>query len=289
MKWQRGYRSSNVVDRRGAMGMGSSSLGPLVAIGSRFGLIGILVALGLYFAGRAFLTSDSSLPTTSNAVVERRGVTAAQDELMSFVSFVFDDAQNVWEQKLGSQGKTYEPAKLVLFEDQTLSGCGYGSSAVGPFYCPADERVYLDLGFFRELERRFGAPGDFAQAYVIAHEVAHHVQTLLGSGQRGLDGTRRRSDSRSAESVKFELQADCLAGVWANASQSRDLLEHGDLEEALGAASAIGDDRLQRQANGRVNPETFTHGSASQRAHWFRRGFASGRLDACDTYGNIPL
>jgi uncharacterized protein len=288
MKWQRGYRSSDVVDRRG-MGMASGSLGPLIAIGSRFGIVGILAAVGLYFAGRSFLSSDGSVSATNTSGQERGVVTSSQDELTSFVSFVFDDAQKVWEQKLASQGEGYERAKLVLFDDRTSSACGYGSAAVGPFYCPADQRVYIDLGFYRELERRFGAPGDFAQAYVIAHEVGHHLQTLLGPGLRGVDGARRRRDSRAADSVKFELQADCLAGVWAHSTQARDLLEKGDIEEALGAASAIGDDRLQRQSSGTVNPETFTHGSSEQRVHWFRRGFASGRMDACDTFANVPL
>jgi len=289
MKWQRGYRSSDVVDRRGGMGMASGFLGPLIAIGSRFGIVGILAAVGLYFAGQAFLSGDTSISGTNTSTPERHAVPSSQNELVSFVSFVFDDAQKLWEHKLANEGKRYERAKLVLFEDQTSSACGYGSAAVGPFYCPADQRVYIDLGFYRDLARRFGAPGDFAQAYVIAHEVGHHLQGLLGSELRGVDGARRRRDSRSAESVKFELQADCLAGVWAHSTQSRDLLEHGDVEEALGAASAIGDDRLQRQSSGTVNPETFTHGSSEQRVHWFRRGFAAGRMDACDTFANVPL
>jgi len=287
MKWQRGYRSSDVVDRRGAMGMASGFLGPLIAIGSRFGIVGILAVVGLYFAGHAFLSSDSAVSATSTS--EQRAVPTAQDELVSFVSFVFDDAQKVWEQKLADQGQRYERAKLVLFEDRTSSACGYGSAAVGPFYCPADQRVYIDLGFYRDLERRFGAPGDFAQAYVIAHEVGHHVQGLVGADLRGVDGARRRRDSRSAESVKFELQADCLAGVWAHSTRARDLLEQGDVEEALDAAAAIGDDRLQRQSSGTVNPDTFTHGSSDQRVRWFRRGLALGRMEACDTFADVPL
>jgi uncharacterized protein len=289
MKWQRGYRSSDVVDRRGGMGMASGFLGPLIAIGSRFGIVGILAAVGLYFAGRAFLGSDAPLSAPSTSAEERRGAATAQDELVSFVSFVFDDAQRVWAEKLADQGLPYERAKLVLFENQTPSACGYGSAAVGPFYCPADQRVYIDLSFYRELARRFGAPGDFAQAYVIAHEVGHHVQGLLGGGPRDTGAIRRRRDSRSAESVRFELQADCLAGIWANSTRGRELLERGDIEEALGAAAAIGDDRLQRQSTGTVNPETFTHGSSEQRAQWFRRGLAAGSIDACDTFANVPL
>ncbi|HMJ57309.1 MAG TPA: neutral zinc metallopeptidase [Polyangiaceae bacterium] len=288
MKWQRGYRSSDVVDRRGATGLGSGLLGPFVAIGSKFGIVGILAAVGLYFAGRAFLGGEIPLSGTSTSA-EERGATAAPDELTSFVSFVFDDAQNVWEKKLAGRGRGYERAKLVLFNDQTSSACGYGSAAVGPFYCPADQRVYIDLDFYRGLERRFGAPGDFAQAYVIAHEVGHHVQGLLGTGPRTAEGARRRRDSRSAESVQFELQADCLAGVWANSTQRRELLEGGDIDEALGAAAAIGDDRLQRQSKETVNPETFTHGSSEQRVRWFRRGLASGNIAACDTFSEKAL
>jgi predicted metalloprotease len=272
------------------MGLGSGLLGPFVAIGSKFGIVGILAAVGLYFAGRAFLGGESPLSATSPSSEGRGAVTSAQqDDLTSFVSFVFDDAQKTWQEKLAERGRRYERAKLVLFEDRTASACGYGSAAVGPFYCPADQRVYIDLSFYRELARRFGAPGDFAQAYVIAHEVGHHVQGLLGSGPRNLQGARRPREARSAESVKFELQADCLAGVWANSTERRDLLEHGDIEEALGAASAIGDDRLQRQSTGTVNPETFTHGSSEQRAQWFRRGLSTGNVDACDTFSGAPL
>jgi predicted metalloprotease len=272
------------------MGLGSGLLGPFVAIGSRFGIVGILAAVGLYFAGRAFLGGGTPLSATSPSNHDGRGaVTSQQDEMTSFVSFVFDDVQKTWEQKLAERGRRYARAKLVLFEDRTSSGCGYGSATVGPFYCPADQRVYIDLSFYRELERRFGAPGDFAQAYVIAHEVGHHVQGLLGSGARNVEGARTKRDSRSAESVKFELQADCLAGVWANSTQSRELLERGDIDEALGAATAIGDDRLQRQSTGTVNPETFTHGSSEQRVHWFRRGLTSGNMDACDTFSGTPL
>ena len=291
MKWQRGYRSSDVIDRRGqgGGGMRMGSLGPLVAIGSRFGIVGILAVVGIYFAGQAFLGSGSSVSATGTPAEQRPAVTSSQDELGSFVAFVFDDAQKVWEERFASQGLRYERAKLVLFEDRTASACGYGVAAVGPFYCPADQRVYIDLGFYRELERRFGAPGDFAQAYVIAHEVGHHVQALLGFVPRAVEGARSRLDSRSTELVKFELQADCLAGVWANSTQKRDLLEHGDLGEALGAASAIGDDRLQRQASGTVNPDTFTHGSSDQRVRWFRRGLALGKIEACDTFADVPL
>jgi len=285
MKWERGYRSSDVEDRRGA-GLSGGLFGPIVAIGSRFGIIGIVTAVGLFFAARAFLGGDTPMSATSNPG-EARSPASSTDEMASFVSFVFDDTQKVWTEKLAGRGRRYGRTKLVLFTNSTSTSCGYGSAAVGPFYCPLDHQVYIDLGFFRELERRFVAPGDFAQAYVIAHEVGHHVQTLLG--MRSPDDTARRRESRSAASVKFELQADCFAGVWANSTQQRDLLEHGDIDEALGAAAAIGDDRLQRQSTGTVNPETFTHGSSEQRGYWFRRGLASGDMDTCDTSSEARL
>jgi predicted metalloprotease len=286
MKWDRGYRSSDVEDRRGSMGLGGGLFGPIVAIGSRFGIIGIVIAIGLYFGARAFLGGDSPLSATSNPGEGRPAAGSKADELASFVSFVFDDTQKVWTEKLADRGRRYQRTQLVLFTNTTPTSCGYGSAAVGPFYCPTDRRVYIDLGFYRDLARRLGAPGDFAQAYVIAHEVGHHVQTLLG--MHTPDGSVRR-ESRSAESVKFELQADCFAGVWANSTQQRDLLEHGDIEEALGATAAIGDDRLQRQSTGTVHPETFTHGTSEQRGYWFRRGLRSGDMDTCDTSSEAHL
>lgn len=287
MKWDRGHRSSDVEDRRGSMGLGGGLFGPIVAIGSRFGIVGIAIAVGVYFAARAFLGGDSPMSAAGNRGEERSAASSTADELGSFVSYVFDDTQKIWTQKLADRGSRYERTKLVLFTNSTPTSCGYGSAAAGPFYCPSDRRVYIDLGFYKELERRLGAPGDFAQAYVIAHEVGHHVQTLLG--KRAPEGAARGRDSRSAASVKFELQADCLAGVWANSTQQRDLLEHGDIEEALGAAAAIGDDRLQRQSTGTVNPETFTHGTSEQRAYWFRRGLRSGDMDTCDTSSEARL
>jgi predicted metalloprotease len=183
-------------------------------------------------------------------------------------------------------GRTYDPPTLVLFTDATQSACGVGEAAVGPFYCPNDRKVYLDLAFFRDLDRRFGAPGDFAQAYVVAHEVGHHVQTLLGLSDR-MAATRQRVNERQANalSVKMELQADCYAGVWGHYAAGRDLLEPGDAEEGLRAAAAIGDDRLQKQAQGRVVPESFTHGSSEQRVGWLKRGLDNGRIEACDTFG----
>jgi uncharacterized protein len=182
---------------------------------------------------------------------------------------VLDDAQSTWERLFQARGRTYEHAKLVLFRDAIRSACGFAESASGPFYCPGDERVYIDLGFFDELQQRFGAPGDFAQAYVLAHELGHHVQRLLGA---------------EGESVRIELQADCYAGVWGHETAQRQILEAGDVEEGLGAAAAVGDDRIQRRSGQEVHPEAFTHGSAEQRVSWFRRGFESGRPENCDTF-----
>jgi len=204
------------------------------------------------------------------------------------VSVVLADTEDTWTEIFRAGGQTYQPPKLVLFTDVVRSACGMAQSAMGPFYCPMDQKVYIDLGFYRELRDRFQAPGDFAQAYVIAHEVGHHVQTLLGTSQQVAETRQRASQEQAnALSVRLELQADCYAGVWAhNANRSRQILEEGDLEEGLNAAAAIGDDRIQRQTQGTVVPESFTHGSSKQRVTWFRRGFERGDPDACDTFGS---
>lgn len=210
------------------------------------------------------------------------------DERVAFVSFVLDDNQDTWTRIFEEQGRSYERAKLVLFTDSTPTGCGFGRAATGPFYCPADRRVYLDLSFFRELETKLGARGDFAQAYVVAHEVGHHVQNVLGLSDR-VRGPKSSVQGATGASVRLELQADCFAGIWAHGTTTRDLLEKGDLEEALGAAAAIGDDRLQKQATGDVAPDSFTHGTSAQRARWFQRGFESGRMADCDTFAASEL
>jgi predicted metalloprotease len=203
-------------------------------------------------------------------------------ELVDFVKFVMKDVQDTFDGLFKADGKPYRRAKLFLFTSAIDTGCGRSSSAVGPFYCPADEHAYIDLSFYRELRQRFGAPGDFAQAYVLAHEIGHHLQKILGVESKAQAIGRGRK--RNEISVRIELQADCFAGVWAHAAQGKHLLEAGDLEEALTAATAIGDDRLQKQAGMEVHPETFTHGSSAQRVRWFRRGFDSGKLSACDTF-----
>jgi predicted metalloprotease len=212
-----------------------------------------------------------------------------EKEMVSFVSFVFDDVQNTWKGAFSQGNERYQPSKLVLFRGQTQSGCGTGQAAMGPFYCPRDQRVYIDLSFYQELKQRFGAPGDFAQAYVIAHEVGHHVQHLLGYDEKVQRGARGQQEGADSLSVRLELQADCLAGAWAHATGQRKLLEEGDLDEALRAAAAIGDDRLQKQSSGTITPETWTHGSSAQRARWFKRGYEAGDLKGCDTFAATNL
>jgi predicted metalloprotease len=206
------------------------------------------------------------------------------EKLVEFVSFVLDDVQNTWERAFPIAGRNYRKTKLVLFTDTTRSGCGFAESAMGPFYCPADEKVYIDLGFYNELRSRFGAPGDFAQAYVIAHEIGHHVQNILGLSERVRDLQQRKPDTANQLSVLLELQADCLAGVWAHSTEQRDILEKGDVEEGIGAAAAVGDDRIQKQAGAQVNPETWTHGSSAQRVQWFKRGMEHGTVADCNTF-----
>ncbi len=266
---------SDVEDRRGSGGMGV-----------RLGLGGTLVlaALSLIF-GRDFLSmavggAGGGAPAPPQQVERRK---SSEADLEDVAVRAFNDAQAVWARRLGDR---YRPAKLVLFWDGTRSGCGDAPAAMGPFYCPEDERVYIDLGFYRELARRFGAPGTFAQAYVIAHEVGHHVQDVLGVERRVRAAMQRSPARRNALSVRLELQADCLAGAWARSVGDRGRLDPGDVEAGLRAASAVGDDRIQRAATGRVRPESFTHGSAAQRSSWFRRGYEQASLSACDTFGD---
>ena len=273
MRWT-GRRSGNIEDRRG-MGM------PLVAGGGIGSIILVLAALFFGFDPSVILQTDSPPPTT-----QVPAASPGQDDGRDFVAVVLADTEDTWAELFRRMNREYQNPKLVLFTGSVQSACGMAGAAVGPFYCPGDHKVYLDLEFFRDLRSRFRAPGDFAQAYVIAHEVGHHVQSLLGISEK-VAATRQRGDRAiaNAMSVRQELQADCFAGVWAHhANRTRQVLEQGDLEEALGAAAAIGDDRLQRQTQGRVAPESFTHGSSAQRVRWFKRGFDAGAVNQCDTF-----
>ena len=280
MRWTPGGRSRNIEDRRAGGGMRGGVAG--MGIGGTV----ILVVLSLIF-GRD-LTSLGGAPA-EQVTAESQGEVALNESpeearRVEFVSAVLDSAQLMWAQALPrATGTPYRDAKLVLFRNVVQSGCGTAQSAMGPFYCPLDEKIYIDLGFYDELQQRFGAPGDFAQAYVLAHEIGHHVQYVLGIDQEVRRAQQGNPGQANPLSVRLELQADCLAGVWGNAA--RNLLEPGDLEEGLTAAAAIGDDRLQRMSGGGVNPEGFTHGSSAQRTAWLRRGLESGDPNACDTFG----
>ena len=244
----------------------------------------LMLVLSLIF-GPGIL-SDNGVTTTESSGSLVPADSAAEEPMVQFVSFVLDDVQQTWNSAFDGAGSGYRPANLVLFRDGTQSGCGVGQSAMGPFYCPLDEKVYLDLGFFSDLDRRFGAPGDFAQAYVIAHELGHHVQHLLGMDERVRAIQRQDPQVANEMSVRLELQADCYAGVWAHSAAQRGRLETGDIDEGLGAASAVGDDRIQQRTTGTVNVDSFTHGSARQRSEWFRRGYESGDASACDTFAS---
>jgi predicted metalloprotease len=256
----------------------------------RMGLGGfvVLLVLSLVFKRDFFSlvgAGSSDADPTAAAPAGPVQTTPEEDERAQFVSFVLDDAQNTWTKLFADRGKQYQRAKLVLFRDATQTACGVGQAAAGPFYCPGDNRVYIDLGFYDELRDRFGAAGDFAQAYVITHELGHHVQRLLGTEEQVRGEQGRRPDRANDLSVRMELQADCYAGVWAHSTAQRQILEQGDVEEGLNAAAAVGDDRIQEASGEGVHPEAFTHGSAAQRSRWFRRGFESGKLEDCDTFG----
>ncbi len=293
MRWVPGRKSDQIEDRRGEGGVtragGSGNAASLlVFLFRKFGIAGVLVgAAGLYFMG-AFSGGGAGLSAegrTASPVDE-----ASEEPAVQFVSFVLDDAQTTFQRILASGGaEPYRSARLVLFRGSTRSDCGLGQAEMGPFYCQRDEKVYLDLGFFDDLQKRFGASGDFAQAYVIAHELGHHVQNILGAFARTRGASAAEQEGDKGLSVRLELQADCYAGVWGHSAQQRNVLETGDLEEALKAASVIGDDALQRKASGTVRPETFTHGSSAQRARWFRRGFDSGDMQRCDTFAATRL
>ena len=290
MRWEDDRRSENVEDRRGM------PVSRKVLLGGSGGIGIVLVILGLFFGfdpgaifqgGSSVQAPQVNVPSQSSQTPQSQ----ADDRLKDFISVVLADTEDVWQDIFTRSGRQYQPPKLVLFAQFAQSACGFAQSAMGPFYCPLDHKVYLDMSFFKEMQMRFKAQGDFAQAYVIAHEVGHHVQTLLGISQR-VDERRKRAGSAEANnlSVRLELQADCLAGVWANrAHRSRQILEAGDVEEGLNAASAIGDDRIQKQTQGYIVPDAFTHGSSDQRVRWFTRGLESGDLGNCNTFKTSRL
>ena len=279
MRWTPGGRSTDLEDRRGA--------GPGLRLGGGLGIGGILLLLLLSLIFKRDFLSLVGNGVAPVADSQSQPVSDPSDEPeVQFVSFVLDDAQRTWRDMLAQQGKEYRNAKLVLFRNSVDSACGLASSATGPFYCPREEKVYIDLGFFNELKNRFGAPGDFAQAFVLAHEIGHHVQNLLG-----IDGQVRQAQNsnprvRNQMSVRLELQADCLAGVWGHSTAQRNILESGDVDEGLAAAAAVGDNRLQRMTAGQVSPDSFTHGTSEQRSQWFLSGFKSGSIANCNTFSD---
>ena len=286
MRWQDGRRSTNVEDRRGSRIPGRVK-------GGSIGIL-LLALVGMYFGidPSIILNMGESVqvsqPDQSGAPVEQ---TEEDRQLAEFVSVVLADTEDVWKEQFRAAGQTYAEPNLVLFSGAVQSACGFAEAAMGPFYCPGDGKVYIDLSFYRELKRNMNAPGDFAQAYVIAHEVGHHVQNLLGLS-RQMEAMRRQVSKTEYNrlSVKMELQADCFAGLWAHhAHRARQVVEPGDIDEALNAASQIGDDRLQKQQRGYVTPDSFTHGSSAQRVNWFQRGYQTGRFDSCDTFNAASL
>ena len=287
MRWTPGGLGSDVEDRRGAGGgFGGFGRGPTIGCGGAI----ILLVLSLLTGQNFFALFDGSGggggavdPQTQTAAPKNESPEEAK--AAQFAGFVMTDAQDIWTRVFQEQGLQYQRARIVLYREMTQTACGVGQAAAGPFYCPADNRVYIDLAFNDELNRRFGAPGDFAQAYVISHEVGHHVQNLLGISDK-VHQIQQQADKRTANeySVRLELQADCYAGIWAHSTARRDMLDPGDVEEGLAAASAVGDDRIQRMSGRAVSPESFTHGSSEQRMEWFQRGFKSGKVADCDTF-----
>lgn len=282
MRWRLGRRSGNVEDRRNVRMPGRRG-----AAGGGIGLLIIIIIAILLGADPSKLLNDSSFTdSASTASYDQPRTSSADNELADFVSVVLADTEDTWNEIFRDYGANYNEPRLVLFSGAVESACGYAQAAMGPFYCPRDQKVYIDLSFYEDLRYKLGAPGDFAQAYVIAHEVGHHVQNLFGISEQVYNARTRLSESEGNRlSVMQELQADCFAGVWAhNADKSRDLLEQGDIEEGLNAASSIGDDRLQRQSQGHVTPDSFTHGTSEQRVRWFKIGLQSGDVSSCDTF-----
>ncbi len=291
MRWDEDHESSDLIDERGESGPrmagGSGLIGLLpLLLRFRYGWVVIVLFLGVGLV-RGVLGGAAGTHGVTGAPVS----TAARgsDEPKHFVAFVLDDAQSTWRQNFAANGQAYRNAKLVLFTDSTSTGCGFGDAGTGPFYCPNDERVYIDLGFYNELSKRFGIKGDFAEAYVIAHEIGHHVQKLLGISERIEHASKSAQLGATGLSVRLELQADCFAGIWARSTQQRNILDPGDVQEAMGAASAVGDDHIEEQTSGKVRPETWTHGSSAERSAWFKRGFDNGTIPACDTFSASTL
>jgi uncharacterized protein len=282
MRWNPGRRSDNLEDRRASSGMRRGA-------GIGLGSIALIAIVGLLTGQNPLVILGQILGSGGTEAVQGPPPTeeelAREEPAVQFVSAVLDSAQATWHRRLPAGGAQYVDAKLVLFRDGIESACGLGQSAMGPFYCPGDHKVYIDLGFYDDLRNRFGAPGDFAQAYVIAHEIGHHVQNLLGIEREVREAQQRNPGQQNELSVLMELQADCLAGIWAHDAQRGGYLEAGDAEEALNAAASIGDDRIQRSAGARVSPESFTHGSSEQRVTWFRRGLQGGDMNQCNTFG----
>jgi uncharacterized protein len=290
MRWSSRGRSADIEDRRDDTGGGSGGGGRGLGGMAPIGLGGVLILLVLsLLTGRNFLsildTGTDSGSSSAPPAAAPRASSPDDERLVDFVSFVLDDSQDTWQSLLGGR---YHRAKLVLFTDQVDSACGMAESATGPFYCPGDHKVYIDLGFYQELKDRFGASGEFAQAYVLAHEIGHHIQTLTGIERRMRQTQRQNPAQTNTLSVKMELQADCYAGIWGHSTSQRHLLDQGDVESGLNAAAAIGDDRIQRMSGGRVAPERFTHGSSADRVAWFKRGLESGDVDRCDTFAAAP-
>ena len=286
MRWKTGRRSRNIEDRRGMGGYRRGGGSPMVVGGGGLGMVVVAIIIAL-LGGDPTILLDAAAPVSQDPYgAPYEAPSAVEDELADFTSVVLADTEDTWNRIFPQEfGGAYREPTLVLFTGVVQSACGTAQSAVGPFYCPADQQVYIDLDFYRSLQNQLGAPGDFAQAYVIAHEVGHHIQNLIGiSSQVRAAQSRMSQTDANRLSVAQELQADCLAGVWANSAGRRNLLEAGDVEESLNAASQIGDDTLQRNQRGYVTPDSFTHGTSAQRVEWFRRGLESGDVDQCDTF-----
>ena len=280
MRWTPGGSSDDVEDRRDSSGGGGFG-------GIHLGIGGLIIVgiLSLVFHRNFFALLDSGSSGGNTAVSQPDTARDASEKpLVDFVTFVLNDTQQTWSTILPEQGARYHHAKLVLYRNSLDSACGLAQSATGPFYCPEDEKVYIDLGFYDELKRRFGAPGEFAEAYVLAHEIGHHVQKLLGIEGKVRQAEESNPGQAKQYSVRLELQADCFAGIWAHSTQQRNLLDAGDVDSALHAAAAVGDDRLQKMSTGHVNPDSFTHGTSAQRMDWFQRGFKDGVVQACNTF-----